>query len=199
MIARSEFREDLFFRLNVLQIRLPPLRERRDDVPILIDHFVRRLSGRYPGRTRSFSAEVLDALGAYDWPGNVRELENVVERLMVTGRTPVVDLDELPPEMRASRPEAPPAGATSPSSMIDELHQRLVRDGQSFWIAVYPLYMDREITRADVREIVRRGLRDCFGSYKALLRLFNIPPGDYKKFLNFLREHGCHIPYREYR
>jgi two-component system response regulator HydG len=198
MIARSEFREDLFFRLNVLQIRLPPLRERRDDVPVLLDHFVRRLSGRYPGRTRSFSPEVLGAFGAYDWPGNVRELENVVERLMVTGRTPVVGLDELPPEIVASRPETP-AGATRPSSTIDELHQRLVRDRQSFWIAVYPLYMDREITRADVREIVRRGLRDSFGSYKALLRLFNIPPGDYKKFLNFLREHGCHIPYREYR
>ena len=97
------------------------------------------------------------------------------------------------------------AGSRSPvwrerrRSMADELYQRLTEEGQSFWTAVYPLYMRREITRANVRDLVGKGLREARGNYKIVARLFNMEPGDYKRFLNFLRKHDCQLPFQEYR
>jgi hypothetical protein len=74
-----------------------------------------------------------------------------------------------------------------------------VNERQSFWQTVYPLYMNREITRANVRELVHKGLEQARGNYKIVLRLFNMEPGDYKRFLNFLRKHDCQLPFKEYR
>ena len=77
--------------------------------------------------------------------------------------------------------------------------RRLLDEHESFWTAVYPLFMDREITRANVREVVRRGLEEARGNYKIVARLFNMEARDYKRFLNFLRKHDCQIPFKEYR
>jgi len=74
-----------------------------------------------------------------------------------------------------------------------------VKQGESFWTAIYPLYMKREITKANVREIVRRGLEDARGNYKILARMFNMGSEDYKRFLNFLRKHDCQLPFKEFR
>jgi len=82
---------------------------------------------------------------------------------------------------------------------VDDLYQRIINDRQSFWSVVYPLYMDREITRAQVRDVVRRGLEEARGNYKIVARLFNLEPNDYKRFLNFLRKHECQLPFKEYR
>jgi hypothetical protein len=81
----------------------------------------------------------------------------------------------------------------------DDLYKRLVHGGECFWSAVYPLYMQREITRTNVREVIRKGLEDARGNYKIVVRLFNMPPEDYKKFLNFLRKHECQLSFKEYR
>jgi DNA-binding NtrC family response regulator len=82
-VAEGRFREDLFYRFNVFPIRLPPLRERREDIPLLARHFLALFSARMHKRIDDFTPEALDALAAYDWPGNVRELSNVVERLVI--------------------------------------------------------------------------------------------------------------------
>jgi hypothetical protein len=74
-----------------------------------------------------------------------------------------------------------------------------MEDHESFWTAVYPLYVQREITRSNLREIVRRGLEEARGNYKIVARLFNLDGRDYKRFLNFLRKHDCHLPFKEYR
>ena len=74
-----------------------------------------------------------------------------------------------------------------------------MEERQSFWLAVYPLYMQREITKQNVREVVRKGLEEARGNYKIVARLFNLEPGDYKRFLNFLRKHDCQLPFKEYR
>src|SRR5581483_4560617 len=207
LIAQNLFREDLFYRLNVIHIVVPPLRERREDIPLLVEHFLNALEVRQArsdlsrgsmGR-RVIAPEALEALKTYSWPGNVRELENVVERLVVTSRHEVIQLDDLPPEVRSPGQIGLRPRRERRRTIGDELYKRLVEGGESFWTAVYPLYMNREITRSNVRDIVHRGLEEARGNYKIVLRLFNMEPRDYKRFLNFLRKHDCQLPFKEYR
>ena len=84
-------------------------------------------------------------------------------------------------------------------TVADDLYKRLVEGRESFWTVVYPLYMQREITRTNVRDLVRKGLEEARGNYKIVTRLFNMDTRDYKKFLNFLRKHDCQLPFKEYR
>ena len=95
-IGRGAFRDDLYYRLNVVQVVVPPLRERIQDVPLLVDHFIRRDNRRFHKRVEGLSPEALAALKAYWWPGNVRELENVIERCVVLAEGPVIQLNDLP-------------------------------------------------------------------------------------------------------
>jgi len=95
-VGRGAFREDLYYRLNVVPVVVPPLRERIQDVPLLVDHFIRRDNRRFHKRIDGPSPEALAALQAYRWPGNVRELENVVERCVVLADGPVIQLNDLP-------------------------------------------------------------------------------------------------------
>lgn len=198
MVTQGLFREDLFYRINVIQITVPPLRDRKDDVPMLIDHFVNNGSGRN-GRRLEFAPEATAALVDYHWPGNVRELRNVVERIVVNARAGIVGVDDLPIEVRSRQGMLGRPTKERRRTVSDELFKRLVTDGESFWSVVYPLFMQREITKTNLRELVRKGLEDARGNYKIVLRLFNMPPEDYKKFLNFLRKHDCQPSFKEYR
>ena len=101
MISEGQFREDLFFRLNVVPVSIPPLRQRREDIVPLVDHFRDRLRKKY-GLQREFSPEVINVFLKYDWPGNVRELENMVERLMVVSSGEVITLSDLPDSFKQS-------------------------------------------------------------------------------------------------
>jgi len=279
LITLGQFREDLFYRINVIHIEVPPLRERREDIQLLIDFFLARFTGSRsldasPTRTmnggfdetddlqdmeelgaearglfepglrngsardftgapaaaengngirntnlaasggatgngsvngvnshspvRAISKMAMDALSEYSWPGNVRQVENVVERLVVTGRREIVQLEDLPQEIRnPSGPGRP--GRERRRTVADELFKKLVDERESFWNLVYPLYMNREITRANVRDLVHKGLEEARGNYKIVLRLFNMDATDYKRFLNFLRKHDCQLPFKEYR
>jgi transcriptional regulator with AAA-type ATPase domain len=147
---------------------------------------------------RDLSPEVKGAFLAYSWPGNVRELENVIERLVVTGRNDVAKLDDLEPEIRSPQVSLKPKRERR-RTVADDLYKRLRDERESFWTAVYPLYMRREITRSNVRDLVHKGLEEARGNYKIVARLFNMDPQDYKRFLNFLRKHDCQLPFKEYR
>lgn len=199
MIVQGTFREDLFYRLNVIHLTVPPLRERREDVPVLINHFLSKYSRGNGSTGRTISPEAMRLLTEYAWPGNVRELENVIERLIVTGRTQVVTPDDLPIEIRSQHGVSLRPKKERRRTIADDLYKRLTEDRESFWSAVYPLYMQREITRSNVRDVVRKGLEEARGNYKIVAKLFNLDPGDYKRFLNFLRKHDCQLPFKEYR
>ena len=94
-IADGRFREDLYYRLNVIPVRLPPLRERTSDIPLLVEHFLEKLSERM-GERKGISEEALELLGRYGWPGNIRELENLMERLAVLVDGDVIAGEDLP-------------------------------------------------------------------------------------------------------
>jgi transcriptional regulator with GAF, ATPase, and Fis domain len=201
MISEGTFREDLYYRLNVIHLIVPPLRERRADVETLASFFLERFHGQNGNGhcSRVLSAEALDALAQYHWPGNVRELQNVLERIWVTATGEHIGIDHLPLEIRARQNLHTRPKRERRRTVADELFSRLVDQQESFWSVVYPLYMQREITRSNVRELVRKGLEEARGNYKIVARLFNMEAGDYKRFLNFLRKHDCQVPFKEYR
>jgi two-component system response regulator AtoC len=104
MVADGSFREDLFYRLNVLQLRIPPLRERKDDIPLLVDHFVKKYRDRLRREIAGITAEARRIFLAYDWPGNVRELENAVEQAMVLSDSDTIGVESLPEKLTLARP-----------------------------------------------------------------------------------------------
>jgi two-component system, NtrC family, response regulator len=99
-VELGNFREDLYYRLNVVNINLPPLRERREDIPVLVAHFMQKLSGENHKAAKKFAPEALEYLTAYEWPGNVRQLENVVERCMVLAAKDEIGVEDLPSEIK---------------------------------------------------------------------------------------------------
>jgi DNA-binding NtrC family response regulator len=124
-VAAGSFREDLFYRLNVIPIRLPPLRERREDVPLLVELFLERLSAELGRPIEGISAEAMNALAVHPWPGNVRELRNVLERGAVVARGPVIGLLDLGLEAAAPGGTAPRGEApSSPDASLDEVERR---------------------------------------------------------------------------
>lgn len=199
MIAQGAFREDLFYRLNVIQIEVPPLRERREDIPELVDHFLEKFVPANRSPITGVSPAALKALTGYSWPGNVRELENLIERMVVAVQHEVIDVTDLPSEIRSQGSVAFRPRRERRRTVSDDLYSRLTDQRESFWSTVYPMYMAREITRANVRDVVRRGLEDARGNYKIVARIFNMESREYKRFLNFLRKHDCQLPFKEYR
>jgi DNA-binding NtrC family response regulator len=202
-VADKSFREDLYYRLNVIHICVPALRERVEDVPLLMAHCLRESARAHRVPEPMLSQAVLGALMAYHWPGNVRELKNIAERLVLRGSDRTIDLAALPAEIRGARP-APPAVVVPerPEAVVanhDTLFRRMVHEGQPFWSAVYEPFVARDLTRHDIREVVRLGLAHTRGNYKLLVTCFNMPPEDYKRFLNFLRKYQCHVPFQRFR
>jgi two-component system response regulator PilR (NtrC family) len=129
-VAEGRFREDLYYRINVIPIALPPLRERREDIPLLADHFLARYSEQMNKRLAGVSHDAMDLLVRYDWPGNVRELENAIERAVALELTPMILPDSLPPAMRAEGPRPGAAPDPMPEAGFDlEAHVQKIERG----------------------------------------------------------------------
>ena len=178
MIIQGTFREDLFYRLNVIHLTVPALRERREDIPLLIAHFLTQFTRDNGHVVKGLAPDTMRFLCEYSWPGNVRELENVIERLVVTGRTEQVAPEELPSEVRMHQGVGLRPKRERRRTIADDLYKRLLDERESFWTSVYPLYMQREITRGNVRDLVRKGLEEARGNYKIVARLFNMEQRD---------------------
>ena len=198
-IETNEFREDLYYRLNVIHIEIPPLRERREDVPALVAHFLQTFSDSYRVARPRVDEAAMAQLAAAPWPGNVRQLRNVIERLVVRAPEGVIRVADLPREVLTMGLQMDTAGvATHRSPVVEELFGRMVRNGENFWEVVYEPFMSRDLTREDLRALVRQGLSQTRGGYQAVAALFNVP-SDHKKLLSFLRKHECHLPPEEMR
>ena len=233
-IAAGLFREDLYYRVNVIQIQVPPLRDRADDIVALAQHFLEHAAEAHGLSVPTMTPDVAQLLMGYSWPGNVRELRNVAERLVLKEPGHRLLPEHLPAEIRegmagaamttthdvavppseAMPASAPPASAASfdipvLQSFAPRLDER-VRDriaqlwdvmasGADFWSVVYPAFKARELTRTELAALIDRGLRETGGSYTALLKTFNMPPTDYKKFHAFLYQQQCNLPVTQYR
>lgn len=202
MAAEGKFREDLYYRLNVIHLSVPPLRDRRDDIPDLVQHFLAMYADRHVGPVRSVTPDAMSMMADYQWPGNVRELQNVIERIALTGREAAAGPEHLPSDLRRARPASVVPNQPFRErrrTVSDELYSRMIEQRESFWTAVYPLYVQRDITRANIRDLVRKALQESRGNYKIVAKLFNLEQREYKRFLNFLRKNECQLPFREYR
>jgi DNA-binding NtrC family response regulator len=201
LVADKAFREDLYYRLNVIHVEVPPLRERRDDIFILLKYFLENFAETYTLPLPDISTEAIRHLTDYHWPGNVRELRNVAERVILRYAARPVDVDILDREVLGETGNRGPVrtakAADVPPSQI--LFDRMVREGASFWSIAYEPFMARDLTRRDIREVVRMGLEHTRGNYKVLATTFNMAPEEYKKFLNFLRKYQCHVPFQAFR
>ena len=214
-IEESAFREDLYYRLNVIQIRVPPLRDRGDDIVLLFEHYMHdEASIAHAVRVPELTASAVDVLRAHPWPGNVRELKNMTERLVLRDLGRPVRPEDLPADLHtATSQEAAAAVFTesndetqSPAPQTDghasavakKLWDRLAA-GEDFWTVVQQPFRSRQLTRADLAALIDRGLHETRGSYRALVRVFNLPPEDYKRFHAFLYQQNCNLPVAPYR
>jgi transcriptional regulator with PAS, ATPase and Fis domain len=198
-VADKSFREDLYYRLNVIHVVVPPLRERRDDVEPLVRHFLSTFSVAHNKALPSVTEQAMERLQAYDWPGNVRQLRNVIERLVIRSHAEAISHTDLPREVWGTARAEKGAEQAPRKSTADVLYQRMVETGESFWTVVYDPFMLRNLTREDLRLIVARGLEETRGSYTGLVPLFNLPRTDYKRLLNFLRKYECRLPFQRFR
>ncbi|HKA87550.1 MAG TPA: sigma-54 dependent transcriptional regulator [Haliangiales bacterium] len=159
-IEAKNFREDLYYRLNVVPLHIPPLRERREDIPLLVDHIIRRFNERLKKNVGGVEPEALDRLMAYGWPGNIRELENVLERTLLFSDGPRIRLSDLPPEIGL----AAPALASVPSAAVAE------RPGSAASL--------KDIVRAETerveRELILRALDETGGNVTQAAKLLQI-------------------------
>jgi transcriptional regulator with PAS, ATPase and Fis domain len=153
MIAQKTFRKDLFYRLNVIKIELPPLRRRKEDIPLLVKHFIEIYSRENGKEVEGVSEDFYELLDAYAWPGNVRELENLIERAIVFSRSKVITRESLPPFLLAT--ETAPEG----------------------WLASTEESLDlRERTQSFQKKIILTALKKTKGVQKQAARLLGVKP-----------------------
>src|SRR5262249_48199037 len=200
---KTGLREADEYRLNVVRLVVPPLRARAEDIRLLFEHFLRLMAEQYKLPQCRMSEEAYAQLEAYHWPGNIRELKNIAERVAVRCSGQLLTTLPLPaPQARKAAPALQPGVEPSVAlaqMIADDLYERMTAHGESFWTIVCAPFMARDITRETVRAIVRRGLECTRGNYRLLAPLFNFPVTDYKRFLNFLDKHDCHVPFQHFR
>jgi len=180
LVLNEQFRNDLLFRLRYFTLEPPPLRDRGDDWLLLIDFFLERLRRRY-GVEKRFSDASLAMLEDYRWPGNVRELLGLVTTGYALSEGNLVEprdfVDRLQQETRARGDD------------IEQIYRRLTKSSGDFWRLVHEPFIERDLSRREVRRLVSRGLEDAGGSYRRLLEIWRIPGDLYQKFMDFLRHH----------
>ena len=149
MIKSQEFREDLYYRLNVIQINIPPLRERKEDIPVLIDHFIDKFNKQNNADIQGLDKKALDRLMKYDYPGNIRELENIIERAVILARNNVITSETLPAQFETARE----ISLLDPQNLTDGYEKKV---------------------KAFEKDMIKEALRQTNGNKSAAARLLNI-------------------------
>jgi two-component system response regulator PilR (NtrC family) len=172
MMEQGRFREDLFYRLHVISIQLPPLRDRKEDIPLLVQHFLRKYGEENRKTNLELTAEALDLLTDYDWPGNVRELENVIERAVVLATGTRIGADSIPDQVRKSPNVHAPSFVVPPEGIsfkdvITDFEKRLiettleaaggVQKRAAELLRIKPTTLNEMIKRYDIRPKPKRG------------------------------------------
>jgi transcriptional regulator with PAS, ATPase and Fis domain len=193
MIEQGTFREDLYYRINVAHLEMPPLRERVEDIEAIVDHLIAA-----NGSPLVVDDAVMRLFEKYRWPGNIRELQNVIGSLAGSVRGRPVTAEDLPRAILGHSSHGP-SFRERRRTVADELYEGLTSGNLRFWEDVYPAFNRRDLTRADLRLLIKRGLATTAGSYRRLLPVFRIDRQDYKRLLNFLAAHDCVVDHRTFR
>jgi two-component system response regulator AtoC len=173
MVGKGSFREDLFYRLNVVNVWVPPLRERREEIPVLVEHFLRLYSAKYGRERRPLSDRLMKAFSGYAWPGNVRELENMVKRIVVLSSEDAI-VEEI---LGGRRPVEPPAVAA----------ERALRESEDSGAPLSLREVGRRAAREAEREALRRVLYQTNWNRKKAARVLEV---SYKTLLQKIKECG---------
>jgi len=173
LVKTGKFREDLFYRLNVINIPLPPLRERVEDVPLLAHHFLRRYADRLAKKVRTLSPEAVELLCGYRWPGNVRELENAVERAVVLCRTDALTPTDLPPAV---------SGRTAPL-----VREAPVGGDEAAWLSLSYAAAKEQALRRFEKSYVDALMRACDNNISAAARKAGMDRSNFKRVLRKYR------------
>ncbi len=191
-IQDGSFREDLFYRLQTLVIRIPPLRERIEDIPMLVSHFSAKYQRMVPELEIVWTENAVKALQAYSWPGNVRQLEAVINRALVLyTENGYVNQAAINASLEAEK---------RPLPLEASLFKRVADSGDNaFWEMVREPYRNHEITRNQLVSLVRDSLAETKGSYKQAARIMGVLDKDYNRFLDFLKNSGAKPDFREFR
>jgi DNA-binding NtrC family response regulator len=186
-VDAGRFRVDLYYRLRYLQIQIPAVRQRGGDWELILDHYLRRLSAAR-AQEKAFSPEAVELLRGYHWPGNVRELRGLVDTAFHVSEGEVIEphhfAEALEDAARAQQLQKVPLGDRG-----ERLLERMARGEGTFWQLVHLPYLDRQMSRSEVREVLAAGLTRTRGSYKKLLSVLGLGPHEYLKFMDFLRHH----------
>jgi two-component system response regulator PilR (NtrC family) len=177
LVSEGRFREDLFYRINVIEVHLPPLRERRDDVALLAEHFLPKFAAQMGKPVMAISSEALALLTAHDWPGNVRELQNVIERAVALEPSPVVLPESLPAHIRQARTKSSSASADAGSATLPEIGEGF--DLEARGDAFYRHYLALALERAggvQVRAAEMLGM--SFRSFRYYAKKYRLRDGD---------------------
>ena len=186
MVRRGSFREDLYFRLQRLKLHVPPLRERGGDWQLILDYFLRQMAEDF-SRMKYLAPETVAYLQRYAWPGNVREVQACVETGYHLSEANEINMRDLVDALEVTTRDQELSRIST--AIAADYCARMKRGEADFWKLIYLPFMERDLSRTEVQEVIAEGLASSQGSYKALLPSFGIADSDYLKFMDFLRHH----------
>jgi len=193
-IKNGRFRYDLFHRLKGMEIRIPSLRERAEDIPHLVKHFLQKICDHEKGADRRFSQEAAELLQQYSYPGNIRELKNIVAAAYYSSPGHVVETGALPSEVRIRN-----AAEMILNSTADNLYRGILAGEGGFEDLVKKPYLSRCFETSVVRGVIQRALSDSSGVYRNAFARLRIPKNRYASTMQFLKRHRCYLDFLPFR
>ena len=169
-VEKGNFRRDLYYRLNVIFLKLPPLRERKNDIPLLVEHFIHKFNRQFGKNIKHISVEAMEVMLSYSWPGNIRELENVIQRSLVLEKEEVLTKDSLPLNLRNFKESATEDKTTINISSRKPLHKIVKEEVEKIEKKVLKEYLDKfgpnKSKIASLLGLSRKSLYDKLRKYK---------------------------------
>ena len=193
-IKNSRFCHDLFYRLKAMEIHMPSLKDRVDDIPLLLEYFLQQIFEQEKGESRRFSQEALELLRQYSYPGNIRELKNAVAAAYYSSSGYIMEAGVLPSEVRIQN-----TAVTALSSTEDNLYREILAGKGGFEDLVKKPYMARRVEASVVRGVIKRALSDSAGVYRNAFMRLRIPQSSYAATMQFLKRHHCYLDFLPFR
>jgi transcriptional regulator with PAS, ATPase and Fis domain len=194
-IKKGKFRRDLYYRLRIMEIRVPPLRDRSGDIPLLLEWFLEQIAQSEGGRSKKFSRETVEILNTYHYPGNIRELKNIIAEAYYSAKGDRIDVNVLPLELR----RIDTTDSSVHSDVAARLYSQIAEGLGDFERLVRKPFMKHQFGASVVREIIERALRESKGNYRDAFSLLKIPGRRYAMTMQFLKRHNCYVDFRSFR